>query len=130
MARNKILIVDDDGDTLRGLSIRLRASGYDTVYACDAVSAVSVAIQQTPDLILLDLGLPAGDGFAVMERLRTSPTLAAIPVVVLTARDPALHARRARSAGAVAFLQKPADNAELLGLIQRSVGGGGPSPER
>ena len=87
MAKKKILIVDDDPDVRAGLNIRLRANGYDTDFAADAMTAVLAARKTNPDLILLDLGLPGGDGFVVMQRLRTIPALAVIPVIVISARD-------------------------------------------
>ena len=122
MSGKKILIIDDDEDMRRGLDMRLRASGYETAFATDAVSAISVAIQEQPDLVLLDLGLPVGDGFLVMQRMRESATLRCIPVIVVSARDPKASARRALEEGALAFFQKPADNAELLTAIERAVG--------
>ncbi len=120
MANPKILIVDDDSDLRHGLNLRLRANHYDTAYACDGFSAVAVAMKERPDMIILDIGLPAGDGFVVLERLQQSATLATIPVIVLTARDPQYNRERVMKAGAAAFFQKPANNAELLGAI-RSV---------
>ena len=87
MAKKKILIVEDNDDVLRGLRIFFRAHNFVTVLASDAVSAISQAIKATPDLILLDLGIPAGDGYLVMERLSNIDALASIPVVVFTARD-------------------------------------------
>jgi len=69
MSKKKILIVDDDKDLMRGISIRLKANGYDTVFATDGIMAITVAKNEMPDLIILDIGLPAGDGFIVMERL-------------------------------------------------------------
>jgi len=120
MANPKILIVDDDSDLRHGLNLRLRANHYDTAYACDGFSAVAVAMKEKPDMIILDIGLPAGDGFVVLERLQQSATLATIPVIVLTARDPQYNRERVMKAGAAAFFQKPANNAELLGAI-RSV---------
>src|ERR1039458_3619708 len=69
MEKPKILIVDDDPDLRRGLNLRLRANHYETAYATDGFSAISMAQKERPDLIILDLGLPAGDGFVVMERL-------------------------------------------------------------
>jgi DNA-binding response OmpR family regulator len=116
----KILIVEDDPDIRRGLSIRLKVNNYDTVMAEDGISAITVTQREKPDLILLDLGLPGGDGFVVMERLRTiAPD---IPIIVLSARDPLLNRSRALEAGAQAFMQKPADNDELLRNIRRVMG--------
>src|SRR5712692_3917795 len=118
MEKSKILIVDDDPDLRRGLNLRLRANQYDTVYAEDAFSAVSMAEKEHPQLILLDLGLPAQDGFAVLEKLQRNPSLGSIPVIVLSARDPYQNQNRALQAGADAYFQKPADNGELLDAIR------------
>jgi len=101
--------------------VRLRANHYDTVNAGDGYSAIALAYKEHPDLIILDLGLPAGDGFVVLERLQKDDKLSAIPVIVLTARDPQSSERRALQAGAAAFFQKPADNAELLNVIRASL---------
>lgn len=122
MDKKKILIVDDDEDLAKGLRLRLRANNYATVLATDAVSAISQAVKEMPDLVLLDLGLPAGDGFLVMERLSNIESLASIPIIVLSARDPQTTQERALKAGAKAFFQKPADNAELLSTIQNVLG--------
>jgi DNA-binding response OmpR family regulator len=119
----KILIVDDDPDLRRALKIRLRANHYDTVQASDGYSAISVAQKEQPNLIILDLGLPAGDGYAVLERLQNSDTLSSIPVIVLTARDPHTDEQKTLRAGATAFFQKPADNDELLDLIRATLPG-------
>jgi two-component system KDP operon response regulator KdpE len=121
MANSKILIVDDDPDLRQALRLRLRANKYDTMNAVDGYSAIALAYKERPDLIILDLGLPAGDGFVVLERLQKDDKLSTIPVIVLTARDPQSSERRALQAGAVAFFQKPADNAELLGVIRASL---------
>src|SRR3984885_5069071 len=107
MSGNKILVIDDDQHLLLGLTPRLQAHGYKVVSAPDAVSAVSVARKELPDLVILDLGLPAGDGFVVLERMKGLPDLVAIPVIVLSARDPTGNKKRALEAGAIAFFQKP-----------------------
>jgi DNA-binding response OmpR family regulator len=116
-------VVDDDQDLRRGLNIRLRANGYETVFAQDAITAVSEARKNNPDLIILDIGLPGGDGFVVMERLSGLAALGCIPVIVLSARDPEANRERAMKAGAVAFLQKPADNQDLLSAIRNALEG-------
>jgi len=121
MERTKILIVDDDPDLRRALKIRLRANHYDTVQASDGYSAIAMAQKEQPGLIILDLGLPAGDGFGVLKRLQDSDTLSSIPVIVLTARDPQFNEQRTLQAGAIAFFQKPADNRELLNAIRASL---------
>lgn len=122
MDKKKILIVDDDEDAVKGLRLRLRAHNFNTAVAMDAVSAISQAKNENPDVILLDLGLPAGDGFIVMERLANLDSLAGVPVIVLSARDPHGNKERALNAGAAAFFQKPADNDELLAAIRKALG--------
>ena len=118
----KIMIVEDDTDQLIGLKIRLQANHYTVVHAVDAVAAISTARREQPDLILLDLGLPAGDGFTVMERLHDLMDVAHIPIIIVSAREPETYAERAINAGAFAFFQKPADNAELLEAIEHALG--------
>ena len=121
MSNSKIMIVDDDPDLRQALRLRLRANKYETVNAVDGYSAIAMAYKERPDLIILDLGLPAGDGFVVLDRLQKDDKLSAIPVIVLTARDPQANERRVLRAGAAAFFQKPADNAELLDVIRASL---------
>jgi two-component system KDP operon response regulator KdpE len=124
MQRAKIMVVDDDSDLRQALSLRLRANNFDTVNVCDGYSAIAMAQKEKPHLIILDLGLPAGDGFAVLKNLQQYPALSVIPVIVLTARDPEGNERRTLESGAVAFFQKPADNEELLGVIRASLQAG------
>jgi len=101
--------VDDDPDVRLGLHVRLKANHYDTFSAGDAISSIAEARLHEPDLIILDLGLPAGDGFVVMERLKKLPNLAVIPVIVVSARDVRANKERSIDLGAKAFLQKPAN---------------------
>jgi DNA-binding response OmpR family regulator len=122
MPTKKILIVEDDRDVREGMHVRLRANHYDTVFAGDAFSVVNEARKQMPDLIILDLGLPGGDGFVVMERLKRIPAVASIPIIVVSARDIRGNQERALREGAKAFLQKPVDNVEFLAAIRRALG--------
>jgi CheY-like chemotaxis protein len=122
MQIKKILIVEDDPDVREGMHVRLKANGYETVFAADALGALAEARKHSPDLIILDLGLPAGDGFVVMERLARLPALGLIPVIVVSARDVRANQERALKAGAKAFLQKPVDNAELMAVIKQALG--------
>jgi CheY-like chemotaxis protein len=118
----KILIVDDDQDIRRLLAIRLKSLGHETAFAGDAISAVNQARREQPDLILLDLMMPAGDGFVVMERLKAMPAMEGIPVIVISALDPATQERRLSESGADAYFQKPYDHEELVAAIQRALG--------
>jgi DNA-binding response OmpR family regulator len=122
VSNKRILIVDDDRDVRLGYHIRLKANSYDTYFAADSLTSVSEARKYQPDLIILDLGLPGGDGFVVMERLKSNMYLAVIPVIIVTARDPYGNRDRALRAGAKAFLQKPVNNEELLAVIQKCLG--------
>lgn len=124
MEDHKILIVDDDAQIRLGLNARLRDCGYKTAFAEDGVGVMAAALRERPDLILLDLGLPGGDGFLVMKRLRQNSNLAHIPVIVLTAREPEANEKRSLDAGAVGFFQKPVDNDTLLGAIARAIHSG------
>jgi CheY-like chemotaxis protein len=83
---------------------------------------LSQARKHEPDLIILDLGLSGGDGFVVLEKLKVWPSLAVIPVIIVSARDLRANKERANKAGAQAYLQKPVDNAELLKVIRQALG--------
>lgn len=118
----KILLVDDDKDLLYGMKVWLRANGYHVFFAADAMSAITTAQAERPDLILLDIGLPGGDGYLIMARLRSLMPLAHIPILVITARDAMTHEKKALEAGAEGFFQKPFDNRLLLAAIQKALG--------
>ena len=122
MGNKKIFIVDNDPDVRQGMYLRLKANHYDAIFAADGLTGMSEARKHEPDLIILDLGLPAGDGFVVMERLKTIPSLGVIPIIVVSGRSGQANRERAISAGATAFLEKPVDNAELLAVVRRALG--------
>jgi CheY-like chemotaxis protein len=122
MSQKKILIVDDDPEVRLSLHVRLKANDYAVVFAGDGVASIAEARKHMPDLIILDLGLPAGDGFSVLERLKANDSLSMIPVIVVSGRVRIPHRERAIKAGAVAFLQKPVDNARLLSEIRHALG--------
>jgi two-component system KDP operon response regulator KdpE len=122
MIGKTILIVDDDRHVLMALTARMKSAGYRVVAATDAISAVTTACKESPDLVVLDLGLPAGDGFAVLERMRAMPNLAPVPVIVLSGQDPIDNRQRCLDAGAVAFFQKPPDNREFFAAIRLALG--------
>ena len=118
----KILVVDDGIDSWTLLSSILRTHHYQPIWAADGVQALSEARKHQPRVILLDIGLPGGDGFVVLERLKSNRLLSAIPVIVVTVRDPGVAEQKARECGAVAFLQKPVKADELIATVQGVLG--------
>jgi CheY-like chemotaxis protein len=118
---SKILVVEDDKDIRQLPHLQLTAAGYETAFATDAASALSVTRREQPDLILLDIGLPAGDGFVVMERLKSFPSLEMVPIVVITARDPS-EGGKAVELGARASFSKPFEADQLIGEIRQALG--------
>ncbi len=122
MSNKSILVVEDDADVRLGYHILLKAHHYDTFFAADSLTAISEGRKHQPDLIILDLGLPAGDGFVVMERFRANIYLSVIPVIVVSGRDLQGNKERALKAGAKAFVQKPWNNEELLTIIATLLG--------
>ena len=122
MTGKTILIIDDDRHLLLGLAARLKGSGYKVVCAKDGTAGITLARQEGPDLVILDLGMPGDDGFLVLERMREVACLSAIPVIVLTARAPADNEKRALDGGAVGFFQKPTSNHQFLTAIRQTLG--------
>jgi two-component system KDP operon response regulator KdpE len=119
VTNKKILLVDDDKDLLQGMTLSLRASGYDVVNAQDAIAAISIARATQPDLIVLDIGLPGGDGFLVMQRLKDLMMLT--PVIVVSAKESGPNRRRALDSGAQAFFQKPVDRIQFMFAVRRAL---------
>jgi two-component system, OmpR family, KDP operon response regulator KdpE len=117
----KILIVDDSPVMTKLLGGMLGAKNYDVAVASDAISAVGVAQREKPDLIILDLGLPGGDGFLLMRRFKNLARLALTPVIVLSGEGSASIKEKALQAGAEAFFTKPPNEEELLSAIQQRV---------
>jgi len=125
MAAKRILVVDDDPEMRGVLSRRFRRNGYEVATACDGVSCMSEVRAGRPDLIVLDLGMPAGDGFLTLERLRANDALAGVPVVVLTAREDDEARDRALRGGATRFFQKTVNRYEFLDAIEQLCHGAG-----
>ncbi len=117
----KVLIVEDDDDLRSGLRLRLGSLGYEVVEASDGYFAIEIARKELPDVVLLDIGLPGGDGISVLQRYSQMPQLSGIPVVVLTGRDPFVTEPAVRRFNVSAFLRKPADNDELAKALAAAV---------
>jgi len=112
-----ILVADDDKDLVMALSIRLRAAGYDVISAHDGDEAFELASKNKPDLIILDVRMPAGGGFTSIDRMKHSLNTRNIPVIFLTAFDDEDMREEGRKLGAVGFFRKPFDDSEFMEAI-------------
>jgi DNA-binding response OmpR family regulator len=119
--KKKILIVDDERDIVKGLMIRLQGAGYNVVTAFDGAQGVFMAHKEKPDLIILDIRMPAGNGFSVAQRLKHSMYTFTIPVIFLTGSPEKNAEEKARALGARFYIKKPYDPEELLDAIKRAL---------
>jgi DNA-binding response OmpR family regulator len=117
----KILIVDDDQQIVLLLASRLKANKYEIVVAYDAMQAVARAFSEKPDLILLDIKLPAGSGIGVMDNLRNSAATSVIPVIVITAYPSPEIQQKVIEMGAVDFISKPFKAEDVLSRIRKAL---------
>ena len=118
----KILIVEDDKRIVMALNVRLRAQGYEVCAAYDAMLAMTLAMEHKPDLVLLDISMPGGDGFLVAERLQSSVVTSGVPIIFLTALKQEGLREKAMELGAEAFFEKPFESDELLAAIEAALG--------
>jgi putative two-component system response regulator len=116
-----VLLIDDDNIFLLNIGVRLKAMGYTVCTAKDGASAISVARKNNPDVIVLDVSLPAGDGFLVAERLQNLIVSAATPIIFVTASEKPGLRERAMKLGAVAFLAKPFDATKLADAVESAL---------
>jgi DNA-binding response OmpR family regulator len=128
MSGKKIMIVEDENFQLTALARGLKSAGFEVVAARDGLTAISTARKEQPDLILLDLGLPAGDGFVVLQRLQMLLNTGTIPVIVVSSRTPIGNRDAALKAGAIAYIHKPVDLPVLLKAIKDALGISPPDP--
>ena len=115
----KILIVDDEQDVIKALYMRLKSVGYEVISATDGLMATQLALKEQPDLILLDIGMPVGDGHTVAQRLRDNVKTTQIPIIFLTARANQEDMKKATDVGAAGYLLKPFKSERLLALVER-----------
>lgn len=120
--RPRILLVDDDRDIVRALSIRLRAAGFDIDTAHDGLAGVAAAQSIQPDAIVLDIRMPGMDGLSALAKLREQDSTRHIPALILTANVVETVRNKAMGLGAYCFLKKPCDSNDLLTAIRGALG--------
>lgn len=121
MKPRTILVADDDLNMLAALTVRLEAEGFQVVRVQDAYQAIEQANRHRPDLLLLDINMPAGRGFSVQERL-ANIDMAGTPVIYITGEQPGRIDKSAEAAGAFAVVHKPFETEELLETVREALG--------
>lgn len=119
----KILYVEDNEDNIFMLTNRLKRKGYEVVVAKDGAQGVEMVRQESPALVLMDLGLPVLDGWEAIRRLKTASETAAIPIIALSAHAMAPDRQRAFDAGCDDFDTKPVEMSRLLQKIEALLTG-------
>lgn len=118
MSAGRILYIEDNPQNMRLVRKILVHAGYEMLEAEDGLSGLTVAENERPDLILLDINLPDIDGFEVATRLKASHTLAAIPVIALTANAMVGDREKSLAAGCNGYLPKPVGRQDLLVTVE------------
>jgi CheY-like chemotaxis protein len=120
MPGKKILVVDDNADLVRIMGAHLEGHGYSVVSASDVAEAIKAVQKDKPDLIILDVAVPGGDGLDVLRRLNVLNPRNMIPVIVVTGMEPGTKAE-AFANGAVDFYLKPVNMDTLLECIREEL---------
>lgn len=120
----RVLIVDDERKNRQLIEVMLGAEGYQLLTATCGEDALAMVAVQPPDLVLLDVMMPGMDGYQVAARIKSDPATAAIPVVILTALGDRNSKAHGLGAGAVEFLTKPVNRAELCARVRGLLSAG------
>jgi DNA-binding response OmpR family regulator len=112
-----ILIADDDPNILRALSFLMQREGHDVRTATDGREALAAVAEKLPDVLLLDLMMPHGNGYEVCQALRSSPTYKDVRIVMLTARGGEADQSQGLSAGADAYVTKPFATGDVVDCV-------------
>ena len=113
-----ILIVDDEQPIVDILVYNLKKEGYNTIEASDGITAINVALEQKPDLILLDIMLPKLDGLSVCKRIKNSLN---VPILMLTAKDGEIDKILGLELGADDYITKPFSVRELVARVKANL---------
>ncbi|MDP8215745.1 MAG: response regulator [Candidatus Kaelpia imicola] len=118
---NKILIIEDEPEQIKLISIRLKANGYDIISASTAQEGLRIAEEEKPDLILLDILLPDMSGLEVAESLKSDITTKDIPIIAITAVGTLDIEEQCKEAGISGFLRKPYESQDLIDKIKKQL---------
>ena len=114
----RILLIDDNEPNRQFLSRRLSRRGFEVIVATDGVAGVEMARAEKPDLILMDMNMPRLDGWEATRQIKADPSVAAVPVIGLTAHAMVGDRERAIEAGCAEYHTKPVEFDKLLEQIE------------
>lgn len=118
-----VLVVEDELNIRKFVAANLKARGYDVLEAPDAETGLEILQGTVPTMMLLDIKLPGMDGWTLLEHIITNPTLAEVPVVVMTAHVLDSEARQSRFANVRQVIFKPVSATQLVGAVQQALNG-------
>ncbi len=110
----KVLIIEDDTDVAKILALRFKSAGFEFSHVVDGVNAIKEAQHFKPDVIILDMMLPAGGGLGVLKNLRMSTNTSLIPIIVYTGMDNEERKKEMEALGVEAYIQKPYDPQKIV----------------
>lgn len=123
LAKSRVLIVEDEPNIVESLSFILQRADFDIDTAPDGTEALRQLQRHSYSALILDLMLPGISGLEVLRSVRSDKTLAALPVIVLSAKGQAADRKAAEATGATAFITKPFSNAEVVDRVRELTGG-------
>lgn len=118
MADRKALVVDDEFHIVQVVAIKLRNNGFEVVTADNGADAYALACEHKPDVVITDYQMPGLTGLELIEKLRSTPQTAAIPVIMLTARNFAIDDQKKENLGISACLSKPFSPREVFQTVE------------
>jgi len=118
-----VLIVEDEADAAELFAEMMRVSGFRVRKTSSSTPALSMMTEEKPDIVLLDIMMPDVSGLDILRQMRHDPALAAIPVVVVSAKSMPADIRNGMEAGASTYLTKPVGFLELKEAVERALGG-------
>lgn len=119
MSIKKILVIDDEPEIVKVISLRLKANGYEVIPGTSGKEALSLTKEYSPDLVILDVMMPAPNGYKVCRMIKDNPDTKHIPVILLTAKTSESDKFWGKEAGADEYLMKPYNAEELLCSIKK-----------
>jgi DNA-binding response OmpR family regulator len=119
----KILVVEDDPATSRLVDYTLRHEGYEVITAFNGLDGLRKALNESPDLVVLDVMLPGLDGFEICNRLRANQSTAKLPILMLSAKAQEIDKTTGLKVGADEYLAKPAAPADIVSHVGKLLAG-------